>query len=150
MAFFNITQLGSQDPFRTASGNIPSLNLSSSQTETLQPCCPPDKKNEEKRQASDACGVKLQASASRSGTTDCCGRALGTPSHTERMYYDGKPTGNSGRGGDLSWQQGSFEVLTYHLQKHQRNPKGQSTYAWCTVQPHSIVDTTEPKKKCPH
>lgn len=121
MAFFNLTHLGPQDPFRTATGNHDPL-LAAKDSETASES--QDRAREHSTttcQGQDSTEDQLhrtrhEAGADQSGDIKTEVDSSGPAStHTARMYSPSAET---------PWHRGSHTKYTELLRKHQRNPKG--------------------------
>ena len=118
MAFFNLTHLGTQDPFRTASGNVdlPPKRFTGSQEDTGEKE-PPQLQNRtqpvpEKSSADDKDNVDSNIADEVVTEQE---KTVATPPHTGQMYSSAATA---------SWHKGSHTKYTELLRKHQRNPKG--------------------------
>ena len=110
MAFFNLTHMGPQDPFRNASGNL-QLNLESDSAKKPEP---PSGEGEESRKQKELEGDEKPRQHVSTERTDS-GTEVDSQAHTSRMYS------TTAQG---SWHRGSHTKYTELLRKHQRNQKG--------------------------
>ena len=131
MAFFNLTHLGSQDPFRTATGHVVHDTRvpprawagedeeSEEREEERGSKSEPTVERVEKESTSEpqiVSRVKVQFPEKGEGGQTTPPQA--PLSHTTSMY--------SSEGGEHSWHSGSHVKYTDLLRKHQRNPQGVS------------------------
>ena len=120
MAFFNLTHLGAQDPFRragTASGDVqfPPQHSTESQQDTDE-SEPPQQQCSTQQTPEESSTVDNRDTAGQAGAEQSsCEQAEATSLHTGQMYSSAAAT---------SWHKGSHTKYTELLRKHQRNPKG--------------------------
>ncbi len=121
MAFFNLTHLGPQDPFRNASGNHDCLEAMEKKTVGKTPSegevtqDTPNLREEECNNPQQSVPRNQQRGGQEGeGKSDLAGEAS-PATHTARMY---SPSA------DVPWHRGSHTKYTELLRKHQRNPKG--------------------------
>ena len=140
MAFFNLTHLGNQDPFRTASGRVTSSSRPPAQLWT-EGWDENGKNGEEGDQGGGEGGEKMGRKHSAAVSADTVEKSSGRkPSPAQlapssgmqtapKMCQDG-PTSHTTqlyglpRSASQPWHHGSHVRYSEMLRKHKRNPKG--------------------------